>query len=96
MRKKIDMLNRLFELIKCRSEILQFLKEEKLISDDIMQGTLHEHHTQHAVKIAGMLEDLKKKEDLQLVDYEWQILPKELVKLTLISKASKKEFTYSV
>jgi len=34
MRKKIDMLNRLFDTIKCRNDILSFLKEEKIITDD--------------------------------------------------------------
>ena len=55
MRKQIDFLNRLFDVIKCRTDVLQFLKDEKLINDDTMQNVLHEHHTQHATKIAGML-----------------------------------------
>ena len=96
MRKKIEFLNRLFDTIKCRNDVLQFLKEEKLIDDNLMQAVLHEHHTQHAPRIAGMLDELQRADKLQLVDYEWQILPKELVKLTLVSKTSKKDFTYSV
>lgn len=96
MRKKIDMLNKLFDYLKCRNDILQFLKDEKIIDDNLMQNILHEHHTQHATRIAGMLDELQRADKLQLVDYEWQILPKELVKLTLISKNSKKDFTYSV
>lgn len=96
MRKKIECLNRLFDLIKCRTDILQFLKEEKIISDDLMQSILHEHHTQHAPRIATLLDELASKDQLQLVDYEWAILPKEVVKLTLVSKSNKKDFSYSV
>lgn len=96
MRKRIDMLNRLFDTLKCRNDILQYLKDEKIIDDNLMQAILHEHHTQHATRIAGMLDELQRAEKLQLVDYEWQILPKELVKLTLVSKTSKKDFTYTV
>jgi hypothetical protein len=92
----VECLNRLFDTIKCREEILQFLKDEHLISDDVMQHILHEHHTQHASKILTLLEDLKKKEALQMVDFEWKILPKEFIQLTLVAKTAKKEFTYSV
>jgi sulfur carrier protein ThiS len=96
MRKQIEMMNRLFDTLKCRNEILQFLKDEKLINDDTMQAILHDHHTQHATKIAGLLAELQQAEKLQLVDYEWRILPKELVKLTIVSKNAKKDFTYAV
>ena len=96
MRKKVECLNRLFDTLKCRSDILDYLKEEKLISDDVAQGILHDNHTQHASKIASILEELARADKLQLVDYEWTILPKELVKLTLVSRNNKKEFAYSV
>lgn len=96
MRKKVDCLNRLFDTLKCRIDLLDYLKEEKLITDDVAQNVLHENHTQHATRIASILEELAKTDKLQLVDYEWTILPKELVKLTLVSRNNKKEFIYSV
>lgn len=96
MRKKIECLERLFALLKCRNDLLQFLKEEGVINDDTMQNTLHEHHGTHATKIAGMLEEAVRTEKLQLVDYEWTILPIELVKLTIVSRNSKKEFAYEI
>jgi flagellar motor switch protein FliG len=96
VRKRIDFLNRLFDLRKCREEILDFLKDEHIINDDIKQSILHEHHTQHASKILSLFEDLQKKEALQSVEFEWKILPVEFMQLTLISKNAKKDFTYSV
>ena len=95
MRRKVECLNRLFELLKCRTEILQFLKEEKVISDDTMQHLLLEHHTTHSTRIAGLLDESMKMDKLQLVDYEWTILPHELVKLSLVSKNAKKEWTFN-
>lgn len=96
MRKKIDCMSRLFDLLKCRNEILEFLKEEKLISDDVMQTILHEHHSGHAAKITTMLAEFQQADKLQLVDYEWTILPKELVQLTVVSRNTKKVWVYSV
>lgn len=96
IKRKIDCLNRLFELTKCRTELLQFLKDEKVINDDRMVRILHDHHATHSTQIAGLLEELHKKETLQLVDYEWTILPRELIRLTIVTNTTKKEFLYTV
>jgi len=96
IKRKIDFLNRLFELTKCRIELLQFLKDEKIITDDTMARILHDHHTTHATQIVNLLQECHKKETLQLVDYEWTILPKELLRLTLVSNTMKKEFLYTI
>lgn len=96
MRNKIAFLNRLFETLKCRNEILQFLRDEKIISDDVMQNILHETHTQHASKIYTLLQELLQAEVLQVVEYEWRILPVEFIQLSLVSKTAKKDFTYTI
>jgi hypothetical protein len=96
MRKKIEFLDRLFKLLKCRQEILEFLKAEKLITDDTMQLILHDHHQTHSTKVAVLLEELLQQDKLQLADYEWTLLPHELMKLTLVSQSARKEFVYSV
>lgn len=75
---------------------MDFLKDENLINDDIKQGILHEHHSQHASRILTLLEELSKKDQLQLVNYEWKILPVEFVQLSLVSKTGKKDFTYTI
>lgn len=96
MRKKIEFLDRLFAVLNCRFEILQFLKDENVISDDIMQNLLNEHHGTHSSRIASLLHELQVGEQLSLVDYEWSILPSELLKLTIVAPTAKREFTYSV
>jgi hypothetical protein len=95
MRKKIEFLNRLFELLGCRTDILVWLKEEKLMSDDAVQTLLNENHATHAAKLASILAELQKADKLQLVDYEWTILPNELMKLTAVSRNTKKEWVYT-
>lgn len=95
MKKQVEFLNRLFDLLKCRSSLLEYLKEEKLITQDIVQALLTEHQSSHAAKIIAILTDLHKNDKLQLVDFEWTILPYEHLKLTLISHSGKKEFEYN-
>jgi hypothetical protein len=95
MKRQIDFLNRLFDLIKCRSELLQYLKEEKLVTDTAIKSILNEHASTHARQIYDLMSSLAKDDKLQLVDYEWTILPFERLKLTLISHSGKKEFEYN-
>ena len=95
MKRRVEFLNRIFDLLKCRTLILEYLKEEKLITDDMVQTLLNEHHSSHAPKIYNILTELNKSDKLQLVDYEWTILPFEHLKLTLVSHSGKKEFEYN-
>ena len=96
MRKKIEFLDRMFDRLKNRIEILEFLKLSKLINDDTMQSILHDNHAQHSTVIAGLLTDLSKEEKVQLISYDWTILPHEIMKLTIVTDSDKKEFIYSV
>lgn len=95
MKRRVEFLNRIFDLLKCRTAILEYLRDEKIITDDAVQTLLNEHHSAHASRIATLLADLVKKDKLQLVDYEWSILPLERMKLTLVSMNNKKEFEYN-
>lgn len=95
MRRRIEFLNRIFDLLKCRTTLLNFLKDEKLITDDAVQTLMSEHHSSHAAHIANLLAELAKQDKLQLVDYEWTILPNEHMRLTLITNHSKKEFEFN-
>jgi len=95
MKRRVEFLNRIFDLLKCRTTILNFLKEEKLITDDAVQTLMNEHHSSHAIRIANLLADLAKQDKLQLVDYEWTILPVEHLKLTLVTTHTKREFEFN-
>ena len=94
--KKIDCLKYLFTKLKCRMEILEFLKNEHLISDRHMSEILHESSINHATRIFNLLENLQKENKLQLVDYEWAFLTVEMATLTLVTNSAKKEFKYVV
>lgn len=96
MKRRLEFLNRLFDLLKCRNDLLNYLKEEKLITDNDIQTLLNEHHSSHSLRILTLLDNLAKSDDLQLVDYEWTVLPFERLKLTLVSRTGKKEFEYNI
>jgi 3-methyladenine DNA glycosylase AlkC len=96
MRKKIEFLDRMFKLLNNRFEILDFLKQEKIITDDTMQNLLNQHHSSHPSLIVSLLDELAQTEKLQLLNYEWTILPKELLQLTIVTEQTKKQFTYVV
>jgi len=96
MRKQIEFLDRMFDRLKNRQEILEFLKLNRLINDDQLQTILHEQHNTHSTVIAGLLANLVKEEKVQMVSYDWTILPKETMKLTIVTDLDKKEFIYSV
>jgi hypothetical protein len=61
-----------------------------------MQGILHDAHQTHSTRIASLLHELAQAEKIQLLSYEWTLLPKELLRLTIVTDSDKKEFTYSV
>lgn len=92
MIKKIDCLKALFKKAQCRQEVLEFLAEEKIIPQVSVQDILHSNHNTHASQIAFILDSAEKEESLQLVDYEWVILPVSKIKLTIVSNNTKKEF----
>jgi hypothetical protein len=93
---KINCLNQLFKKLHCRVEILDFLVLEKVINSDTMAHIINEQQNTHPQLIFSLLEKLQKEDKLQLVDYEWSLLPKEFIKLTIVTDNSKKEFIYSI
>ena len=94
MNKKVEFFHKLFKLLQCRQDILEYLAEEKVIPEVAVQDILHQQHQTHASQIATILENALKEERLQLVSYEWNVLPNEQLCLTIVSDNNKKEFKY--
>ena len=94
MNKKIDFFIKMFTVLKNREEILEFLSDEKIIPRTQIQDVLLSNHNTHAGQLASILDNAVKEEQLQLVDYEWSILPVEKMCLTIVSNSTKKEFRY--
>ena len=95
MNNKVKFINKMFDTLHCRLAILEFLKEEKLITGDVIETMSHQHHSAHAINMVRILSQLEADDKLQLVSYEWVILPFEKMKLILISNSNRKEFEYN-
>ena len=96
MRKKIDFLNKLFSVMQCRTEILDFVVQQKFLSESEKRDILLSDPATHASTIANLLNRLASEEKLQLVTYDWTILPKEHMKLSIVGETDNKEITYSL
>ena len=73
-------------------DILAFLKEEKLI-DDVQIKTIRSS-AEYPKEIQKVLWNLKQSEKIQLLEYFWQVLPVEQIKILIITNRAQKEFTY--
>jgi hypothetical protein len=82
----------MFATQKNQSEVLSFLVEQLAITNDQKDRLLHEDYRTHPTQIANLLEELQKSEKLQLVDYEWQMLPKNVMRLSIVGSTDKREF----
>lgn len=96
MRKKAEFLERLFDMLNCKLDLLDFLESEKVVTYSQKMDLLHTPKSGHAGKIVNMLHALCEDNKLQLVSYDWVVLPSEVMKLSIVTDNMKKEFTYSV
>ena len=74
-------------------DILEFLKQELLVDDAQMKSV--KQGADHAKEIQSILKDLQARNKLQLLEYEWNILPVENILITIITERNQREFTYN-
>ncbi len=74
-------------------DILQFLKLEGLIDDVQMKSV--RMGSDHAKEMQQILRDLKASNKLQLLVYEWNVLPVENILINIITERNSKEFTFN-
>lgn len=91
--KQIECLNRMEELNGTIQDIVSFLKDEKIITLD--QVNLIRSSPMKGKELQLILADLAREEKLQLLEYEWVLLPFEHMTITVVTDSFKREFTYS-
>ena len=96
MDKKIQFFTELFNLHECRIQLLDFLIQEKIFTDDEKQRLLIRHKSAHPALIMGLLADKLKKDELQSVEYTWEMLPHHVVKLLIVGNAETLELAGAV
>lgn len=93
MNRKIEMILRFMQ--KNESfwyEITTFLIDERLLKQDQLINV--DRPNDRAKFLVEALEQLLKDEVVMLVDWEWNILPVERLKLLIICETMQQEFTF--
>lgn len=91
-RYEIECLSRLQDLTGQLEDVLDFLKIEGLISDNDLRAI--KLSSDKAKEMHLLLKKLQG-EKLQLLKYEWTILPVEHIALFILTDRNFKEFSYS-
>ena len=90
--KQIECLDRLNELNGSIQEIVLFLREEKLITNDEVNQV--RQSPMQAKELQALLAKVSTNEKIQLLEYQWSLLPVEIITITIITDSVKREFAY--
>lgn len=82
---KINFINTLFKRTGQAREVFAFLERNFCVNNDYTQRFFQEHPSQQAAIFINKLDELQKNNKLQLVHYEWSILPNEKLLLQLVA-----------
>lgn len=91
--RQIECLSRLNKLENAVDQILEHLLSESLITKDVVKSIRSSSEPHKEVYM--VLNNLSTEGKIQLLEYEWTVLPIERIKLTLVSNVSHKEFAYN-
>ena len=89
---EIKCIIRFDELIRVPDSIRGFLIDEKIVNKEIYVGLLTRQEIAEATLIA--IKKALKSEMISLIDFEWNVLPKEQIRVTIVTHNNSKEFTF--
>lgn len=92
MTRKEQCLQRLFDLTTCFAEMVDFLFNEKLISEEQIQDLKLE--VDKVNFLYNLLKEHEKKEKINLLSFDWIMLPEERIKVTIITDRAVQDFSY--
>jgi hypothetical protein len=90
---QINCLQRLQDTTGQLEEILQFLKLEKLVDDNQLKSV--KLSADHAKEVQQILRNLQVTNQLQLLVYEWNVLPVENILISIVTERNSKEFGFN-
>lgn len=91
--RKIECLVRLNALTSSTKEMLDFLVLEKLILKDVANAIARAPMAEKELYL--YLDKISKEEKIQLLEYSWQILPKEVININIVTDSVNKNFSYA-
>jgi len=94
MNKKMQCIAKLLEF-GMFGEFKEYILDNRLVTREYFGALGASNIVNKAKFIYSILHQAAKDEKLMLLDYEWQFLPNEYIKITCVSEQTgKKEFTY--
>jgi len=78
------------------SEIVIWLEKSHLITASDVIRLKNFKEIERGVELTRLLNDLESNENVQMIDYLWNYLPKEQIRITIVTKAEVKDFTYGM
>lgn len=90
---KILCLQRLQDTTGQLADIVDFLKLEQLVDDNQIKSL--KLSADHAKEIELILRDLQVKNKLQMLEYEWNVLPVENILITIVTERNQREFSFN-
>lgn len=92
VKREVECLTRLQGLTSQLEDILMFLKLEKLVDDNQLRSV--KNAADQPKEVQQILRDLQVREKLQLLEYEWAVLPVENIRILIVTERNSKEFTF--
>jgi len=90
---QINCLQRLQDTTGQLEEILIFLKLEQLVDDNQMKSV--KLSADHAKEVQQILRNLQVMNKLQMLMYEWNVLPVENIMISIVTERNSREFTFN-
>lgn len=92
-KREIECLTRLQALTGQLGDIIDFLKLERLVSENEIKSL--QQSADHPKEVQALLKALKDADKFQLIQYEWVLLPVEVINLTIITDQNTKNFVFN-
>lgn len=92
LNNKIECLRRLV-MTENHYPLIEWLYDAKLAKQDMFANKSYQAI---AEIIFLTLSESVKNDAIMLLDYEWTILPREFIRITVITEKEKQEFTYNI
>jgi hypothetical protein len=94
---ELECLQRLIVKTSCQQDITAWLVAEKLLTKEA-EKAIYANKSQINViyEIHKTLQSLRENDKVQLLDYMWNILPVEQIRITIVSDNERCEFTHGI
>jgi hypothetical protein len=94
IKSEIECLNRLHQMTGCLEDIMEFLHQEGMLSKEDIKGI--RMSPEMAKRLRETLAQLSTDGKLQLLEYEWSILPVERINVLIVTNRMTRNFSYNV